>query len=256
MSVMNQTEEKWKQFVRLYFRPKNPTFYSVEGFRHSGEYPYNSQCPLPIMFLFDIEKVLSHSESQFSKGNLAKAGTDTYSSFEHFKQLPFETIYHEGWFSPEHKERIVFHRHAEVIFPHKLPLPNFLKKICCRSSAEYDTLLFLLGGRLANKWRGFISIDQHNNLFLKQWLYVENVLLESEKIVVKLSRSPRRLPVKVQIIVGNRQLPLELPIDFEHDSFQIKLKPTPEYTVRILIDGKLAFANNFSKPDEEIDLPF
>lgn len=254
--VIGITQDQWKHYARLYFRPKNPTFYNIEGFRRAHEYPYGAQCPVPVMFLFSLEKVICHQESLFSEGNLAKTNTRVHSTFEKFRELPFKDIYHEGPFSGEDRDRIVFHRHAEVIFPNALPLEGFLEKVICRSSAEHDTLIFLLEQEGISKWQRFVGISKGNNLFYKQWLYVERVLLDSSSARVWLSKPPQGLPISVAIRTKEALLSAQVPPNFSERAFKVEFPSTASYTIQILIDGKQAYVNSFTEPEEDIDLPF
>jgi hypothetical protein len=254
-AIIDRTPNQWKHFARLYFRPRNPTFYNVEGFRHANEYPYDAQCPLPVMFIFNLEKVICHRGARFSEGNLAIART-VYSTFEEFRKLPFSHIYHEGPFSKEDRDRIVFHRHAEVIFPDALPLEGFLEKVICRSAAEHDTLIFLLGQEGISQWQRFVGISKNTNLFYKQWLYVERVLLSSNSAQVWLSKPPQGLPIRVEIHAQEALFYAHVPLSFSKSAFQVEFPYAPSYSIRIFIDDKQAYINSFTKPEEDIDLPF
>ena len=53
--VIESTDLKWKNYVRLYFRPRTPTQYTNEGFRPKDQRKLESHCPVPI-FLFLILK--------------------------------------------------------------------------------------------------------------------------------------------------------------------------------------------------------
>jgi len=253
-SVISKTNDRWKHYARLYFRPHNPTFYHVEGFRHAHEYTHGSKCPLPVMFLFNIEKVLCHESAQFSSGNLARSGVAIRSSFKDFEQLPFAKIYHEGPILTD-SDQIIFHRNAEVIFPGALPLTGFLEQIVCRSAAERDTLLFLLNKEsIMPDWQ--VNVDQANALFIKNWLHIARVRLSASEIEVELSQRANGLPIKVFCAAEGQNPSFELPSNFAEKHFQIKFQPTSTYTVQIFIAGDLAYANEFFESDESVDLPF
>src|SRR5690349_6275747 len=49
--VISKTGGKWKNYVRLYFRPRTPTQYKNEGFRPLGQRELGgAHCPVPIVF--------------------------------------------------------------------------------------------------------------------------------------------------------------------------------------------------------------
>jgi hypothetical protein len=142
--VLAQTDPRWKQCVRLYFRPRTPFQFHNEGFRPLGQHGrLEAHCPVPIVFLFDSRSVLSRRDVLFSNGNLAAAGAEIGSTAEFFECLPFQQIYHDTWLSEDEKRSIVFSRHAEVIVPGELDLGP-LRVVWCRSAAERETLQSLL----------------------------------------------------------------------------------------------------------------
>lgn len=50
--VIKSTASKWKDFVRLYFRPRTPMQYRNEGFRPKNQRELESHCPVPIIFKY------------------------------------------------------------------------------------------------------------------------------------------------------------------------------------------------------------
>lgn len=59
--IIERTDDKWKEYVRLYFRPRTPTQFRNEGFRPEGQRTLNAHCPVPVYFLFDARKMLARS---------------------------------------------------------------------------------------------------------------------------------------------------------------------------------------------------
>ena len=74
-----------------------------------------------------------------------------------FASIPFELVSHEGPIDDVLRGRnVVFHRHAEVRAPKRLPLET-LGWVGCRTHAERESLLHLLGaGR--PKWETFVRV--------------------------------------------------------------------------------------------------
>ena len=55
-------------FVRLYFRPRTPTQYHIEGIGKIGECKYgdSTHTPVLVMFLLDVRKVLTRDGVEFA----------------------------------------------------------------------------------------------------------------------------------------------------------------------------------------------
>jgi hypothetical protein len=58
------------QFARLYFRPRTPTQYHIEGIRKPSEYYQGKHAPILAMFVFDASHVLALPGVRFSDGNM------------------------------------------------------------------------------------------------------------------------------------------------------------------------------------------
>jgi len=161
--VMDQTDEVWKNYVRLYFRPRTPTQNKNEGFRPIPQRELNSHCPVPIYFMFDSKKLLSRANVSFSKGSLAVNNTSIFSDAANFKKIPFQHVYHDSSFEPSERSTIIYHRQAEVVIPDELNLA-YLKHIWCRSEAEYHTLIHLLSPDTKKLWKDKIGGGQKGKL--------------------------------------------------------------------------------------------
>jgi hypothetical protein len=132
------------QFARLYFRPRTPTQYQVEGIRKAGECYLNdpsNHVPVLYMFLFSAESVLTLDDTQFSNGNMQSPHTKHAGTDEFFDSIQFKKVFHEGSFDQSEKDAILKARCAEVLTSSPLPLNEHLKFILCRSEAERHTLL-------------------------------------------------------------------------------------------------------------------
>ena len=169
--IIDQTEDEWLDYVRLYFRPRTPTQYNNEGFRPKEQWRYGAHCPVPVYFLFDSLSILSRAECRFTDGNLA-AGAVPTSRIDQLRQIPFNMVYHDMWFDPSQHSTIVFHRNAEVLVPQRLDL-GAVRLICCRSQAEYEALLYLLPPGTRSRWVKRIGVQSRLNLFFNRWTFVE-----------------------------------------------------------------------------------
>jgi hypothetical protein len=77
--------------ARLYFRPRTPTQYSIEGVRKRSEYfrGADKHAPTLVMFIFDARKVLALPGVRFSDGNMQSSGTLDGDSEAFFSSIDF-----------------------------------------------------------------------------------------------------------------------------------------------------------------------
>jgi len=72
-----QNRDRAHQFGRLYFRPRTPTQYWIEGIRKAGDYWNNdpqAHAPTLLMLIFDARKILTQDRVRFSTGNMQSGG--------------------------------------------------------------------------------------------------------------------------------------------------------------------------------------
>lgn len=196
LDIIRNTDEDVHDFVRLYFRPRTPTFHVNEGIRPTSE-RQNAHCAIPVAFLFDAASVLCLPETQFSNGNLGRwAGGRRAlrgSTASDFRRLPFDAIYDDRppyLFTDDEWDRAKFHRNAEVIVPDVLPLNPFLKHIYVRTSAERDTLLSLIqagDASTAAMMRTTIQVHTKRRLFVKRWTFVERLSITEDQIALHVN---------------------------------------------------------------------
>jgi hypothetical protein len=237
--------------VRLYFRPRTPTQYHIEGIRKADECNLgeNVHAPVIIMFVFDSLKLLTLSNIRFSDRNMQSPSTVVGDSEDYFDNIPFDKVYHEGGISGD--RTIITHRCAEVLHESPLYLRGNLQWIYCRSAAERDTLLFQLG-EYGNYWASKIRISDDIRVFLKNHAFAEEVKLTPEGVVFRLHPRVDLRKIAVSIIVAT---PKDVPIHFRHGDMAalpnypakqwIHRKPLSNgrYYVKMTIDGHLAFEN-------------
>jgi len=255
--VLSSTSDKWKDYVRLYFRPRTPTQYDGEGFRAKQDYKLGAHFPVPIVMLFDASDILTRDSTKFSNGNLA-AEAITGDNLEFLKTIPFDKVYHDTWFGPQERSSIIFHRHAEVIVPNELDI-TALKFIGCRTQAEYETLMHLLSTVARKKLLSKIGLGTKLNLHNRRWTFVEQASMSAELIRFQFnpsSLSPGPFWAKVQIeenATGNFY-------SWEDKSYNANavlklnissMKDASSYKVTLTLDGNLAYKNSF-----EVAVPF
>ena len=257
--VIDQTDQRWKDYVRFYFRPKTPTLYRNEGFRPVGRRPLGgAHCPSPVYLLFDIDSVICQADSLFSFGSLARAGVEVYSSAPHFEQLPFDLVYHDARFAREERDDIIFHRHAEVIVPDRISLDS-LRWILCRSTAEFETLRDLLPTDVWTRWQTQIGVRTDYNLFNREWVYVDRVALMPNQATFYLNipRSPMDagpfdLRLEVQDLSSNRRLMLEqkdAELRSRLDVDLTELGQPDAYRLELFLDNHIAYTGCYTAPN-------
>jgi len=183
--IIALTHPNWQDYVRLYFRPRTPTQYNNEGFRPIKERIRNAHCPVPVYILFDAFSVLSRQDSLFTHGNLASS-TIPKSEIDELIDMPFQQIYHDSWLEDHEKQKIVYHRNAEVLIPQRLAL-NSVQRIICRSQAEYQTLLHRLPWETRKRWVHKIGVLPSLALFYAKWTFVEQVEMTAEQIIFRFN---------------------------------------------------------------------
>ena len=256
--VIASTPPRWKQFVRLYFRPRTPTQYDSEGFRPRGSYTLGAHCPAPVVMLFDAPDILTRADTKFSEGNLAAdAATGDDAAF--LMRIPFEKVYHDVWFDPSERGPIIFHRHAEIIVPDELELSP-LRFVGCRTQAEYETLLHLLEPEARKKWSAKIGLGTKANLHYRHWTFVEQVELSRQGVRFHFnpsSKTPGPFHARVELCetASGDEYSWESGSCSASSTLTINTRSLrhPEgYKVRLELEGRVAYSNSY----EEGDIPF
>ncbi|MER8753835.1 DUF4433 domain-containing protein [Mesorhizobium sp. M1050] len=188
--------------ARLYFRPRTPTQYHIEGIRKSNECNYGpgAHAPLLFMMVFDARAVLSQEGVMVSDRNMQLGDACPSDQDAYFEAIPFGKVYHEGGIGGD--RTIIAHRCAEILVPSPLILDGSLQWVYCRSVAERSTLLHLLGPTAKN-WLSRIIVSDDLLVFLRDFVFVEDVTIGPEGLVFQLN--PRRdlAEVDVQITAQN-----------------------------------------------------
>lgn len=238
-------------YTRLYFRPRTPTQYRIEGIRRPEEIWNGRHAPVLYMFVFKSRSLLTRPNVHFSRGNMQVPGTAVLDGDAAFKTLSFDKIYHEGRYNPDDPEQadIKIWRCAEVLCESPLLLDEALEAIVCRSDAERKTLIYALGDQGA-KWAPRIRIVSQPGYFNAEFAFVESVDLTSEGVTVRFH--PRRsLPVEAQVklIAENpgdfsdihtfKRQPLDLRSGWD---FKFKVQQGA-YKIIIYIEDEIAYQN-------------
>ncbi|MBM7323985.1 DUF4433 domain-containing protein [Agrobacterium sp. S2] len=237
-------------FGRLYFRPRTPTQWHIEGIRKTGECAYGDQthAPLLVMMIFDAWSVLRRPGVHFCDRNTQLASAVLGDSEAHFNSIPFEKVYHEGYLDGDRS--IIEHRCAEVLAVSPMPLSETMQWIYCRTDAERATLLHMLGGD-GDKWANYIKISDDLLVFERKYAFCENVSIDKTGLVVKFNPRQDRQAIDVKVYATNSKG--ERKIRFHNPSmsarpnlpstswrFKGDLENGP-YAVEIQIEGHIAF---------------
>ncbi|MEH6675803.1 DarT ssDNA thymidine ADP-ribosyltransferase family protein [Phenylobacterium sp.] len=198
-----ENRDRAHEFSRLYFRPRTPTQYHIEGIRRPNECRYgpNAHAPVLVMFALDARSILTMPSTRFSNINMQNGDALDGDDDAFFATINFAKTYHEGGTS--HDMSIVNHRAAEVLCQSPLILEQHLKWVICRSEAERDTLIHL-AGPAARLLRPKIVTSDDGRVFEKRFAFVEKVYASPEGITFSIN--PRydqaKLKVRVQVRTG------------------------------------------------------
>ncbi|MEL4029716.1 DarT ssDNA thymidine ADP-ribosyltransferase family protein [Caldifermentibacillus hisashii] len=199
--VITGTNEYVHDYVRFYFRPKTPTQYHNEGIRARDEiHPeLQAHCPIPVFFLFDINKLLKKTNTYFSHESLASHYEvpiyNYLNSYEEFTNAPFYHIYHYNsipYEMPfEDRQAIVKRRQAEIIVKDECDLVD-LKRIYCRNINELETLKALLTPSVSEKYNDIIKVPKNPSCFFNNdYLQVRKVFFKDRQLFIKWKTNGR-----------------------------------------------------------------
>ncbi|HEV2575137.1 MAG TPA: DarT ssDNA thymidine ADP-ribosyltransferase family protein [Beijerinckiaceae bacterium] len=243
------------QSARLYFRPRTPTQWHIEGIRKQNECTYSAatHAPVLVMFVFDATSVLELPSTMFCDRNMQLSSACPGNDEAYFSQIPFTKVYHVGGTGGD--KSITEHRCAEVLAPSPLPLDSHLKQIYCRTAAERATLLYLLGDKAA-EWAPKISISNDLQLFERRFTFVNEVTLSNEAIVWELNGrlDAQKIEIKLDVYDRNNNSIIAYAnnnMDARPSAPSTKWRigrsiPDGEYLVSIYLEGHLAYQNKIA----------
>ena len=186
--------------VRLYFRPKTPTQWNIEGIRKHSDCKYGDQVHAPVLVMFALEarKILVLPDVQFSNQNMQLSSTQAGSDEAYFSQIPFAKVFSEG--STGGDRSITDARCAEVLPSSPLALGTCLRAIYFRSEPERDTLLHLLG-RERTYWERYCFVSDALKVFQKDFTFVQVLQLTNHGVVFRVNPRRDRNSVALELIV-------------------------------------------------------
>ena len=244
------------KYVRLYYRPRTPTQFHIEGVRKKSECQFGKQAPILYMFVLSATPVLTRNGTVFSDQNMQRSAAQVGQDYKFFASVPWDKVYHEGGLSGDHS--IIGHRCAEVLAISPLALNECLQWIYCRSEAERDTLLYYLPD-LESDWRARVRVSDDIKVFNRLLAYVEHVNLASDGIVFELHprNDSQNIEIRVVLEDGNGAVIAKFenanfrPIPEDAKRWRVPSQIQPgKYIARIWIEGELAFHSELSFGDD------
>jgi hypothetical protein len=236
-------------YVRLYFRPKTPTQYSIEGIRKINECPYGegTHAPFLVMFALDARTVLSQQDVRFSDRNMQIGAAISGDTEAYFSQIPFEKVFHEG--NTGGDRSITDARSAEVLASSPLNLRECLREIYFRSEPERDTVLHMLEAQ-RDTWARICHVSDALKVFQKRHTFVQDVTLTPEGITFLLN--PRHDLAKIKVAISIVDASGQTVADFYNDALDARPPGNNRwiykhsladgtYTVDIRLEDQLAY---------------
>lgn len=237
--------------VRLYFRPKTPTQWHIEGIRKAGECNYGdaTHAALLVMFLLDARTVLTGPNIMFSDKNMQLADTVPGNDEAYFSQIPFAKVFSEGGTGGDRSYTDA--RCAEVLAQPPLDLRSCLKNICFRSEPERETLLHMLGDQRP-QWEAYCHVSDALKVFQKEYTFVQELRLTNEGVRFRLNPRKDQRTISVKIDVWNSQ-GIKV-VNFFNSSHAAQPNPASDwiwrqalpddiYTVEVKLEDSLAYQN-------------
>lgn len=213
--VIEGTDKYVLDKARLYFRPKTPTQYHNEGFKHPDlrfNQNINANVLVPVFFLFDLEKLLKRKDVYFSEMSQAGYGSNLLQGIDDFANMNFERIYSSGSMIDASVDKQ--YRHAEIVVDNSLLIDSCIQKICCRNECEKISLMNLLrrkGVEKYNRYKDIIEVSK-NNMFEYNGLYVEECQYYSGccAIIFSNTREKKKYSCNRQRVLSNLEVLIEL----------------------------------------------
>ncbi len=187
--VIDITDSEVISNVRFYFRPQTPTQYYNEGYKHPSlrfQGDSNANVPVPVFFLFDLEKLMTHPDVEFSEFSQAGHRATTFKGIDTFSRLNFEYIYDNIY---DNFKKTKHYRQAEILIPDHIDIGNYLSYILCRNNIEQMTLLNLLkreSSDILERYKNIIRVCKEN-VFFDNGIYINGCEYNNDSIFVNLS---------------------------------------------------------------------
>ena len=127
--------------VRLYFRPRTPTQFHIEGIRKEGDYYLGKHAGFLVMLVFDAKSILTLPNTFFSCGNMQSTTSQILNGDIEFDSLEFLNIYHDQA-NPSAEQ--IRQRCAEVLPVCPMDINQHLTFILVRTDSDLQTVKYIL----------------------------------------------------------------------------------------------------------------
>lgn len=240
-AVINSTDAAYK-YARLYFRPKNPTQYHIEGIRKADSYYQGKHAGLTVMFLFEAASVLTRDSTRFSCGNMQSPLSEIYDGDDGFDKLNFDHIYHDSF---HNDKEITRQRCAEVLPQSGLKLKDTLGYIVVRTDADLATLKHSLASMGLNCYLPIAKKTTGSALFFNRHTAVEHIDTSPDVVNFKLAGtdSDGKISTTIQILeVASRNSVFDLTSELDSNTrYSVKHKLAPgNYLINFTLEGVFA----------------
>jgi hypothetical protein len=183
-------------YARLYFRPRNPTQYHIEGIRKPADYYGDKHAGFTMMLMFDAASVLTQDSTKFSCGNMQSHNTSVFDDDVGFDQLNFDYIYHD---SAQHESEITRQRCAEVLPQSGLSLANTLKYIVVRTDADLATMKHCLVISGLHQYLPMVRKTTGSGIFFNRYTAVDHIDTAPNRVIFKLAATSSIGQIQTQI---------------------------------------------------------
>lgn len=232
--------------VRLYFRPRTPTQYRIEGIRKRADYYKDKHGGLLVMLVFNGEVILTMNSTRFSCGNMQSSNSTVLDGDAGFDQLDFSGTYHdEAYPSDDQKRR----RCAEILANSPLNIIDTLSAIVVRTDADLVTLKYMLHREDLNHLVPLVKKSEGTNVFFQRFTALQFVDVAPGRINFKLKGTASIGKIQTKLTVfddANNQ---------SYDLFAGELKssqayftahnlPSGHYRIMFSLEGCFAHESN------------
>jgi hypothetical protein len=138
---------------------------------------------IPVMLVFDLERVLTAAPAFFLPNNFAHFGAVPQDGDGAFGLMDFSKIYHDSPTNQQNRAEIHDARMAEVVYREPLPL-SYLSNVVCRTVHELETLKTMLPPGSPNYP---MSVEQSGSVFMRRETFVTEIYCDQGIVHISLA---------------------------------------------------------------------